>query len=437
MRNFQVGMKKTDITPPLGTLLYGYPYDRVAEDVLDRLSIGALAIRQDEKLLVMINAEVCLIDGGTQRIIRQTVAQDLGIALEDVICSATHTHSGPITKSSAGWGSANTEYIEKTLIPKAVEVAKAAVADMQDAVMAVGVAETKTGVNRRQITADGEVILGQNPEGLYDPKLTVIRFQTPEGKAIGNMAHLGVHPTSAGGTLSITRDWPGHLVDGLEEVSGAPCLFYNGASGDVGPRLRNGRSTGEENAAVAEIGLIARADALIAYERATQFHVPKVASYVGDIVLHYAPAPTYEEVLQRMEAMGDPSKLIEVDISTYAQLKKMKDAYEKNIPFPEETILHQTVLALGDVGMVTSPFETFCKISLDIQAGSPFEKTVFICLSNDDYGYLPTADQLPYGGYEVDSFRAAGMTGFREDTAQLLVDGNVALLKELHKMMQE
>lgn len=436
MRNFQVGMKKTDITPPLGTLLYGYPFERNAEDVMDRLCVGALAIRQDEKLLVLINAEVCLIDGETQKTIRQKVAKEVGIAPDSVLCGATHTHSGPITKSSAGWGSANTEYIETTLIPKAVEVAKAAVADLQDAVMAVGVAETKAGVNRRQITAEGEVILGQNPEGLYDPKLTVIRFQTPEGKPIGNMAHLAVHPTAAGGNLSITRDWPGYLVDGLEEVSGAPCLFYNGAEGDIGPRLSNGRSTAD-NAAVKEIGVIARADALVAYERATQFHVPQVASYVGDIVLHYAPAPAYEEVLQRMEAMGDPSKLIEVAIREYAQLEEMKEAYEKNLPFPEEEILHQTVLALGDIAMVTSPFETFCKISLDVQAGSPFEKTLFIGLANEDFGYLPTADQLPYGGYEVDSFRSAGMTGFREDTAQLLVDGNVALLKELYKMMQE
>ena len=47
MTNLYVAMKKANITPEVGCLLYGYPSIRHAEKILDSLMVGVLAIKQN------------------------------------------------------------------------------------------------------------------------------------------------------------------------------------------------------------------------------------------------------------------------------------------------------------------------------------------------------------------------------------------------------
>lgn len=434
MKEFLVGMSKQDITPPLGCLLYGYPSIRHGQAVLDPLSVGVTAIKQEEKTLLLIGAELCYLGAETSAAVRKMVSNTMGIPYTDILCFTTHTHSGPVTHTSAGWGKADEAYINEILIPKTIEAAKLAISSMQAAVMGVGIVHSQAGINRRQVTENG-VILGQNPDGPYDPSMTVIRFQTPEGVPICSIIHFAVHPTAAGANHVISRDWPGYMVDRIEEISGAGCMYINGAEGDIGPRLSNGKTTGDDSY-IAEIGKIAQADAQKAYESVTKFFVPDLHILTGEVFLPYAEPPALKAVEENMLAMGDPAKLIEVDIKKYAQLQEMKRMYESGEAFPAGTTLEQTVVALGEYAMVPAPFEAFCEISLAIGQGSPYKKTLFLGMANGGYGYLPTHEQLPLGGYEVDSFRAAGITGFREDTAQIFIDANIDLLQQLNQIQK-
>lgn len=103
---------------------------------------------------------------------------------------------------------------------------------------------------------DGVVDFGQNPWGQQDKRMTVIAFQTPDGAPIANVVHYGAHCTAAGTNTEITRDWAGVMIDRLEAESGAPTLFLNGAAGDVGPRLTNGKTKATSNY-VMELGSVA------------------------------------------------------------------------------------------------------------------------------------------------------------------------------------
>jgi hypothetical protein len=55
-----------------------------------------------------------------------------------------------------------------------------------------------------------------------------------------------------------------------------------------------------------------------------------------------------------------------------------------------ETIVQ--ALRIGDLGIATSPCETFVETGLAIKAGSPLKPTFTIELANDYCGYLPTAE---------------------------------------------
>ena len=57
--HLQVGVGRTDITPPLGTLLMGYPTpDRAAESVRDPLHATALAFEYAGVTAVILSLDV-------------------------------------------------------------------------------------------------------------------------------------------------------------------------------------------------------------------------------------------------------------------------------------------------------------------------------------------------------------------------------------------
>lgn len=430
--DFYVGMAKADITPALDCLLYGYPSERHAARVMDQLSVGVVAVKQGEETVLLISAEICEINREKCEEIRKAIGEVTGVKWENIIYATVHTHSGPVTHTNEGWGEADDDYLDKRLTTASVEAAKKALASMQPAVMGIGTVDSMAGVNRRQVTADGEVILGQNPDGPYDPIMTVIHFQAVSGEKIGSIVHFAAHPTAAAENLSITRDWPGLMVDRIEELSGAPCMYINGAEGDVGPRLSNGKTTGDESY-VEEIGLVAAADAEKAYRSIDTYKTPSLRVSYGSIQLPFIEPPSIEAVEERIEAMGDPEKLIEVDITKYAQLQKIKAVYESGNPFPEGMEIPQTLIAIGDLALVPASFEAFCNIALSIREKSPYQFTLLLGLTGGCCGYLPTEDQIPYGGYEVDSFHAAGVISFVDNADKYMIDQNVELLNKMHR----
>ena len=58
MKVFKMAMAKADITPELGCLLYGYPRERHAERILDRLEVGVIALNNGEETLLMISNDI-------------------------------------------------------------------------------------------------------------------------------------------------------------------------------------------------------------------------------------------------------------------------------------------------------------------------------------------------------------------------------------------
>lgn len=437
LKDFKVGMAKADVTPELDCLLYGYPWERFGKKVRDNLSVGAVAISQNGQAILLISAEVCAMDRDLCDIIRKKISEKTNVKWENILCAATHTHSGPVTRTSVGWGEANVDYVEQKLIPASIEAACKAVEDMKPAVMGIGITESKAGINRREVlpeeSPEGKVILGQNPDGPYDPTMTVISFQTREGENIGSIVHFAAHPTATQWNFSITRDWPGVMVDKIEEITGAPCMFINGAEGDVGPRLQNRRTTADERY-VKWLGDVAANDAEEAYRNIVSFEIPKMSVVNDHISLPYQEAPSLEELEQQMKEMESRNELAGTSLAQYAKLKKIKEYYDSGTEFPRDLKIQQTIIALDNLAMVPLPFEAFCNIALSLKEKSPYQSTLLLGLTGGSYGYLPTEDQLPFGGYEVESFRAAAgiALSFADNTDKIVVEQNVKLLQKMY-----
>ena len=432
--NFYVGMAKEDITPELGVPLYGYPASiiRNAEKIYDPLTVGVAAIKQDETALLLISAEICALNESDSKEISKAISKETGIDARNIIISSIHTHSGPITRTSAGWGTSDDSYVFELFLPKAITASKNAISKMQPALMGFGTAETLAGINRREIDENGNVILGSNPDGPYDPTVTLISFKTLDGANIGSIAHFAAHPTAAARNCSFTRDWPGVMVDRISEITNAPCIFFNGAEGDIAPRLTSSDPYRGEHY-IFEAGNMAAESAEKAYKSIEKYEIPNVCVAYGNILLPFVTPPSHEAVTTEiLEMEKEPDKIEGVRASRYAQLKKVKEVYESDDEFPKALEIPQTIIALGELVIVPAPFEVFCKISLAIREGSPYKHTVLFGLSNGSRGYMPTEDQIPFGGYEVDSFRAVGVVSLVDDTDKHFINQNVEIIKKMY-----
>lgn len=97
-------------------MLYGYPSIRHAEKILDSLMVGVLAIKQNEETVLLIGSDLCAINVDVNLMLRQEIANKFGLKAENIILSTTHTHSAPITRTSAEWGETDMCYLKEVFI---------------------------------------------------------------------------------------------------------------------------------------------------------------------------------------------------------------------------------------------------------------------------------------------------------------------------------
>jgi len=69
--------------------------------------------------------------------------------------------------------------------------------------------------------------------------------------------------------------------------------------------------------------------------------------------------------------------------------------------YPPEVPLILQVMRIGDLAITAIPCEVFVEIGLEIKKVSPFARTFTMELANGYNGYLPTAEQHGFGGYET------------------------------------
>ncbi len=397
-----LGVGRRPITPPLGGFLYGYPNPSRSTEVHDELTVTAAYFEEGETRALLLSFTVCTLATELCERLSAILERELGVPRSGILLHATHTHSGPSTTDSVGWGSADGAYIEDILIPSAIEAAREATEDPRPARMAVAVGESLVGINRREIRG-GQACLGQNPEGPHERRMTVIGFFGENGAPLLTAVHYGAHCTAAGHNAEITRDWPGVMLDALEAETGAPALFLQGPEGDAGPRMPSGKTIGEASAEDAVgIGRIAAADALAIYQRlGTPRFVPLTVSRTT-LSLPLAGRPSREEALEALRK--NEGAVAGVEAKTADYYRRVLASYDEGYTERESVPLEQTLLRLGDVVLVSFPYELFTRIGMAVRNGSPFPHTLPLSLTNGRECYFVTEEAIPFGGYEVTMF---------------------------------
>ncbi len=427
MTALKAGVGRADITPPLGTFLMGYAPMRPAENILDRLTVTALAMEAGDTRSIILSITTTVIDYEITDLIRSAVSRATGYDPLDINVCSWQVHSAPCTQTCWGWGEPDRPFCEGILAPGCAKAACEALADLGEVEIGVGTTQSDVGCNRRQVLEDGRVGLGQNPWGPYDPTMTAIRF-VRDGRPYANILHYGAHPTAIGKTPDITRDWPGIMVDRVESVIGGMTLFLNGAVGDVGPRPGEGTTTSNVEG-MREVGYRAAADAIRACRGVKHFKPTELAVVKEDIAVPYRPLPS-RETAEAAFAEAAKHRGPGLGEAAYVHWQKVLEEYDRGSIRTCGTH-HQTITRIGCAALVPFPGEPFAEIVLRLRAYSPFQHTLSLATSNGSIGYIATRDSLHRGGYEVEVAKAFSPYLLAENIDDVLITENLRLLRKL------
>jgi neutral ceramidase len=427
--SLRAGVAREDITPELGALLMGYPApERTATALRDRLSVTALVIEQAGRLAALLSLDVIVVDDADVAAIRAGIETRTGIPAENVIVSATQTHSGPCTLEVWGWSEKDQAYT-RMLIERCIGATAAAHAQLRPVTIGIGTVQSDIGVNRREIAEDHRVVLGVNPWAAYDPTMTVLRIESASG-SLATLIHYGAHPTVLpGSSRVISRDWPGVMIDRVEALTKAPALFVNGAVGDVAPRTNTLGAVGDGETALQEVGTRAAMDAVRAYRAIRDMRDLELAVLGGTFTMPYRSLPPLGEARRELSAAEADKDKPGPGIMNYRHWQAVVAAHAQ--PAQDGKAYRQTLLQLGPLAFVPFPGEPFAEIVLRLRQRSPYQHTLCLSTSCGNNGYFPTRESLHRGGYEVWVARAFGARIVAENIDDVLVRENLALLRRL------
>lgn len=242
-----IGVCRRDLTPPAGihSRLWGAAKHDIAEGIHRPLTCTAIAFQKSrtEPPLVLVALEYgCWGNTEDEWHVRGALLEALGLDPSRVIISLSHTHSGPTINrqmQDAPGGHLIAPYLDRVR-DTVIEAAKTA----RDTAV-VGALEWNYGrcalaVNRDlpDPTGKNRAVCGFNPDAPADDTLLVGRITDDAGGILGTIVNYACHPTTlAWENRLISPDFIGAMRETVEShTGGAPCLFLQGAPGEVSPR---------------------------------------------------------------------------------------------------------------------------------------------------------------------------------------------------------
>jgi hypothetical protein len=423
--DFQAGAAVVDITPQkLPVLVNGGMLSRSIDKVSTPISARALAVSDGTTTIVIVVVDSCMIPRPVSDEAKSLASHRSGVPLDRLLISATHTHSAPASMACLGT-EADTDYIP-FLQEKLAEVVVTAVERLQPA--RIGFIKTDASdfmALRRWIRQPGKIV--EDPfgnltvranmhaaanwddvtgeSGPEDPDLSLVSIQTRAGKPLALLANLSMHYF---GDKDISADYFGRFCEGLKSRI-APDgdfvgLMSHGCSGDIWRRdYTLPADTWDANqktidqytqrlldltmTAYGEIEYREEADVVMAERRMT--------------LKYRVPDKQRLEWAQRLvEAMGDQPAKTQTEVYAREQIL----LHER-----QQTEIVVQGLRIGDIGIATTPNETYAITGLKIKAASPLPHNLVIELANGGDGYIPPPEQHLFGGYNTWAARSAGL----------------------------
>jgi neutral ceramidase len=444
---FKAGAAVSNITPKVGTSINGNMHDVAVRNVHDDTFARSIVLDDGENRLAFVVSDLCMIYREQLDEAKQRAHEFTGIPVENMLMSATHTHSAG-TACSVFQSDPDPEYLD-FLSERIGDAVIRANENRAPARIGWGVGHEPSQVfNRRWKMKPGIVStnpFGGNdavrmnpgvgnpdmlePAGPIDPEVPVISIQSLDGVPIALLANYSLHYVGGTGSGEVSADYYGMFADRMNELLAKEmqhpsfvAIMSNGTSGDINNiDFRGGQNKPTEpygqmkvvaNIVAAEVYKVIQN---IQYKDWVDLEARQKEITVG------VRKPSQEEVQRAKQIMsGVSGPVMQTRDEIYARETVLMDE------FPEQKQLIIQALRIGDLAIAAIPAEVFVEIGLEIKKKSPFKPTFSISLANGYNGYLPTPEQHKLGGYETWRARSSYM----EENASVKITDTIFELLE-------
>jgi len=378
VNEFRASVVKVNINPNTPKQLLGYG-PRVSAGIHDSLYHRIIALDDGTTQFFLVSTDICLISPSEYDHVAEMLQKKFGINPVNFWWTATHTHSAPevgvpgLAEVFMGdrykhpVDTAYTSFVEQALINGIIE----ARGKLEPAKLGVGWGFSQANINRRAVDIDGRASIGLNPDGAVDRRIGLIRVEKKDGSLLALIANYPIHGTVLGGQLQISGDAPGIVSEYVEQKTGSPVLFINGAAGNLAPIYS-------------------------VYPDPEAGHLSQFRVLLGDKILE-----ANKKILSTSDSVKllTGSMIVESPRKTNLSWPSYLERYSSTKNGINMVKVPVRFLKINsDVAIWSAPLELFCEISNDVRDRSPFPYTFYYGYTNGWLGYLPAAEDWKHGG---------------------------------------
>jgi hypothetical protein len=383
LAEMKAGAARIDITPPTGYAMWGYSARRDAPSVgvLDRLQARALVLAVGDRRMALVSLD--LGRAPTRASMTTVRARVKKAGIDTLFVVASHTHHGPVIEIDT-WPTKATSYVRQ-LEEKLGDVILSAARDLKPARIGIASKEVTLNRNRHSRRSDAPV----------DREMMLLRVESGDGKVIAHAINFAAHPTMLPAkTHKFSADYVGVVCATIEKETRAPCLFLQGAAGDLSVRASDGDRTPE------------KFGALVAQEALALNRSLRCNKLNKDVLA------THEETFRFTPRVDLKNPLVRMSLGA-AFYPEFISFYEREYREGVRPVL--TVALLDErIGFVGVSGEVFCSHALHLKRRARLEHLCFLGYCNDYHQYYPTIEAAAEGGYGTEPYIGTSEIGAGE-----------------------
>jgi hypothetical protein len=390
--------------------------------ILDRLEISAVLLECAAQRCLIFSFDLMIVGSELQNAILSKLER-LGFAPDEVMLLASHTHTAPATDQACEpLGIPDTAFVNDAAA--AAENLVRQIQQQQSSEVSFEVFQGKLdhSVSRRRFWPFPtfgrmygfrltSIAFAPNPSAPRDERATVVLLRTSHGKLVGLIWHYTCHPTAVVPQDVVSADYPGAVRRALRERFGEiPCVFAQGFCGDIRPNIK---TSARWRTRLRQMIRMIASGPLFAPPSAEEWTrwSRSLAAGICDI------------------ARGEPvTTFSPASLQTGSARIALGEFFGGSTP---DKMLAAQVMRIGEeleiVALSAEPSVEWQR-ALDEAIPVPSGRTrLYAGYLGALFGYLPTAAQIPQGGYEVEGFQPLfGLSGhFKQDRIRPAIAGCV------------
>lgn len=396
-QTFRAGAAVRVITPdPLLPVSGGVGQPKKAVEKKGDLFVRAVVFEKGKTKVAIVNIDNL---GWSSALGDRSRSLIKGIAPENILIGATHTHSAPDAYAfpdENGKHGADLKYLD-WCVQQIADAVNEATLNLVPVSLKVAVGEAK-----------GKIAYNYYAPELYDPRCGVIQTIAEsgknKGKVVATLVNYAIHPEVIGSKQGIlSPDLCGPLYDRIESKAGGVAIFMNGAQGGMvtaDNRLEGGKETGRWEECI------------------------RIGNLLADEALR---------IIESAEVQSDPALRCDSRVVRFPVESEMMRYILANSPIKMTSLKDNTIstrlnyLEIGSAKVLTIPGEALPNIGFFIKRKMNTNHPFLFGLTNDAFGYMLT--RVDFNSFK--RYDYVSRTSLGEMTGEIYINETLQWLNEI------